>query len=55
MASSIAQPGGDREEFERLLRAALAIDVSRRPSLRLANLIAQKRARFLLSSINSLF
>jgi hypothetical protein len=55
MASSVAQPGRDRAEFERLLRAALAIDVSRRPSLRLANLIAQKRARFLLSRINGLF
>ena len=41
-------------EFERLLRAALAIDVSKRPSIRLANLIAQKRARYLLTQIGSL-
>jgi hypothetical protein len=55
MASSVAQPAKDRAEFERLLRLALAIDVSRRPSLRLANLIAQKRARVLLARINSVF
>jgi hypothetical protein len=55
LASSVAQPAKDRGEFERLLRAALAVDVSRRPALRLANLIAQKRARFLLSRIDRLF
>lgn len=55
MATGIAQPAKDRREFERLLRAAVAIDVSKRPSLRLANLIAQKRARFLLSRIDRLF
>lgn len=32
-----------------LLKTALAIDVDKRPDIRLANLIAQKRARFLLS------
>ena len=55
MATSVAQPAKDRAEFERLLRAALAIDVSRRPSLRLQNLIAQKRARHLLARLDSLF
>jgi hypothetical protein len=55
MASSVAEPAGNRAEFERLLKAALAIDVSRRPSLRLANLIAQKRARYLLSGIDRRF
>jgi hypothetical protein len=55
MATGVAQPAKDRREFERLLRAAVAIDVSKRPSLRLANLIAQKRARFLLSQIDRLF
>jgi hypothetical protein len=34
---------------------ALALDVDRRPELRLANLIAQKRARFLLSRVDQLF
>jgi hypothetical protein len=55
LASSVAQPAKNREEFERLLRQALAIDVNKRPAIRLANLIAQKRARFLLSRANALF
>jgi len=55
LATSVAQPAGDRAEFERLLRAALAVDVTRRPPLRLANLIAQKRARTLLARIDKLF
>ena len=55
MATGVAQPARDRREFERLLTAAIAIDVSKRPSLRLANLIAQRRARFLLSQMNRLF
>jgi hypothetical protein len=54
MAASVAQPAADRAEFERLLRAATAIHMSP-PSLRLANLIAQKRAKFLLSRIDRLF
>ena len=55
LATSVAQPAKDRAEFERLIRAALAIDVAKRPSLRLANLIAQKRARYLMSRIDRLF
>jgi hypothetical protein len=55
LASSVAQPARDRAEFERLLRAALAIDAARRPATRLATLIAQKRARFLLARAGSLF
>jgi hypothetical protein len=55
LATGVAQPAKNRAEFERLLRSAIAVDPSRRPSLRLANLIAQKRARFLLSQIDQLF
>jgi predicted anti-sigma-YlaC factor YlaD len=55
LATGVAQPARDRAEFERLLRAALAIDVSKRPSIRLANLIAQKRARYLLTQTDRLF
>lgn len=54
MAESVAQPAKNRAEFERLLRQALAIEGGR-PSLRLANIIAQKRARFLLARIDRLF
>lgn len=55
MATSVAQPARDRAEFQRLLQAALAVDVDERPAIRLANLIAQKRARFLLSKVEQLF
>jgi hypothetical protein len=55
LATGVVQPAKNRAEFERLLRAALAIDVSRRPSIRLANLIAQRRARYLLSQVDKLF
>ena len=55
LAASVAQPAKDRAEFERLLRAALAIDVNREPELRLSNLIAQRRARLLLSQVDRLF
>ena len=55
MATSVAQPARDRAGFERLLKQALAVDVDRRPALRLANLIAQKRARTLLAKAEQLF
>ncbi len=55
LATSVAQPAKDRAEFERLLTQALAIDVRKRPAIRLANLIAQKRARFLLARAGTLF
>ena len=55
LASTVSLPAKDRGEFERLLKQAIAIDVSKRPAIRLANLIAQKRARFLLSRAGSLF
>lgn len=46
MATSVTS----RDEASRLLNAALKVDVNQRPEIRLANLVAQKRARFLLSS-----
>jgi predicted anti-sigma-YlaC factor YlaD len=55
MASSVSLPAGNRAGFEQQLKAALAVDVNRDPSLRLSNLIAQKRARFLLSRTTALF
>ena len=55
MASSVAVPARDRGAFERNLKTALAIDVERDASRRLANLIAQRRARFLLSRTGVLF
>jgi acyl transferase domain-containing protein len=55
LATSVAAPAKNRAEFEKLLKQALAIDVSKRPQIRLANLIAQRRARFLLATADRLF
>lgn len=55
MAMSVAQPAQDRAEFERLLNRALAIDADQYPDWRLANLLSQKRARFLLARVDALF
>ena len=54
-AASVAVPARNRTEFENLLKQALGVDLSRRPTLRVANLVAQKRARFLLSTADRLF
>jgi tetratricopeptide (TPR) repeat protein len=45
----------NREEFEENLNKALDIDVNKVKSLRLVNLIEQKRARWLLSRADTLF
>ena len=45
----------DRRVFETLLRRALAFDADRAPRFRLANLVAQRRARFLLSRVDDYF
>lgn len=50
LASSVSAPARNRAEFERSLEQALAIDATKKPELRLANLVAQKRARFLLAN-----
>jgi predicted anti-sigma-YlaC factor YlaD len=45
----------DRTEFERLLHQALEIDIDAVPEQRLANVIAQRRARWLLGRMDRLF
>lgn len=55
LAESVAVAEQDWREFQRLLDAAIAVDVDRLPSQRLANLIAQQRARRLLERIEDLF
>jgi predicted anti-sigma-YlaC factor YlaD len=55
LASAISVARQDRAEFGALLGAALAIDVDAEPRLRLANLIAQRRARYLLAQADYLF
>ena len=45
----------DPKEFDALLQRALAFDVDSAPPFRMANLVAQKRARWLLSIKDDLF
>jgi predicted anti-sigma-YlaC factor YlaD len=54
-AASVARPAGDRAGFEELLRRALAVDPDAAESQRLANHIAQRRARSLLGRVDELF
>src|SRR5262245_38360537 len=54
-ATGVMVPKQDRAEFERLLKAALAIDPEKDPSNRLATLVTQKRAQALLDQIDTKF
>jgi predicted anti-sigma-YlaC factor YlaD len=45
----------DKQAFKALLEQALAVDVSKPTDYRLANLLAQRRARWLLSRTDELF
>lgn len=55
LAEAVCVPQQERAEFEALLKRALHIDVDRTPENRLANLVAQRRARWLLSRTDRLF
>lgn len=54
LAESVAVAHRDRREYEALLRQALAVDPDRRPEWRLANLVMQRRARWLLARAEQL-
>ena len=54
-AESVSVARQDKAEFRELLEKALAIDVSRPGDQRLANLLAQKRARWQLGRLDELF
>lgn len=54
-AESVSIQNQNRAEFQALLQKALAIDPDAAPDSRLANLIAQRRARWLLSRVDDLF
>jgi predicted anti-sigma-YlaC factor YlaD len=54
-AEAVSVGKEDRREFESLLQRALAIDPDARPEWRLANLIMQRRARWLLARVDDLF
>jgi len=55
LAEAVCVPQQRRAEFEALLRQALRIDTDRSSENRLANLVAQRRARWLLSRTEHLF
>lgn len=54
-AETVAVAAQDKAEFRRCLEAALAVDADGEPDQRLANRIAQKRARWLLGRADRLF
>ena len=54
-AETVSVGTQNRGEFVKLLKEALAVDPNRAPEQRLANLIAQKRARWLLGREDELF
>ena len=55
LATGVAVPNQDRQEYERLLKEALAIDPEKDPSNRLPTLVYQRRARVLLERIDEKF
>jgi predicted anti-sigma-YlaC factor YlaD len=54
-AETVSVGAQDREEFQSLLRRALAVDPDAVREVRVANLVAQKRARWLLGRAEELF
>lgn len=55
LAEAVSIGKQDRKEFESLLSRALAIQVDDKPEWRLANMVMQRRARWLLSRADELF
>jgi predicted anti-sigma-YlaC factor YlaD len=54
-AAGVSMPAANRAEFQQLLEQALAIDPDEDTSMRLLNLVNQKRAQMLLDHIDDLF
>jgi predicted anti-sigma-YlaC factor YlaD len=55
LAEAVSVSNQDREEFESLLKRALAVNPDARPEWRLSNIVMQRRARWLLSREDELF
>jgi len=55
LAESVSVEKQSRAEFESLLQRALVVNLNAAPSSRLANLVAQRRARWLLARADELF
>jgi predicted anti-sigma-YlaC factor YlaD len=54
-AESVILPQQKKQEFQALLEEALAFDVNKAPEQRVANLVAQRRAKWLLGRMSELF
>jgi predicted anti-sigma-YlaC factor YlaD len=54
-AENVSVAAQNRAEFKAMLEKGLAIDPDKKPETRLSNLIAQRRARWLLGRIDDLF
>lgn len=54
-AETVSVSQQNKKEFEALLKRALAVDVNARVEWRLANLVTQRRARWLLGRTDQLF
>jgi predicted anti-sigma-YlaC factor YlaD len=54
-AEAVCIPQGNRTDFEKALNQALIIDADSTPDHRLANLVMQRRARWLLAQIDKYF
>jgi predicted anti-sigma-YlaC factor YlaD len=54
-AENACVPAQNRAEFQQLIEKALAIDPDKKPESRLANLVAQRRARWLQRRMDELF
>ncbi len=55
LAEEVALANQNKEEFKSLLEKALAVNVDAKPEWRLANLVYQRRARWLLDRMEKLF
>jgi len=55
LAESVSVSEQNKTEFEQRLNEALAVDISLAPEQKLANVISQRRAKWLLSRVNELF
>ena len=55
LATTVSVSKQDQQEFESLLKKALAVNPDARPEWRLTNLVMQRRARWLLSREDELF
>jgi len=55
LAQSACIKQQNRQRFESLLKQSLAIDANRYPEYRLANIMAQRKARYLLDNVDAFF